>query len=288
MNRQVKADLSLVVVALFWGSSVLLTKIGLRGIPEFTLIALRFVIAFALTSLIFWKKWKEINFQVVQYAMILGGLLFLVFIFMTYGVKDTTVSHAGFLTCLAGVFIPIITFGITRKRPETKVIVSVCLAFIGVALLCLKGSLGINRGDWLCILCSLAFAVQIMVTGNFTRKVDPITLSVLQLGFVGLFSTAASFIFETPKLPETLPAWLPVLALSLFCTAAAYVIQNVAQKYTTPTHTGLILSLEPVFAAFSAFFFAGEVLSVKGYIGAVLLVSGIFLVEIDFKSRRRH
>jgi drug/metabolite transporter (DMT)-like permease len=37
------------------------------------------------------------------------------------------------------------------------------------------------------------------------------------------------------------------------------------------THTGLIFSLEPVFAALFAFIFADEILPAKGYVGAILL-----------------
>nr|WP_240381131.1 EamA family transporter [Bacillus mycoides] len=45
-----------------------------------------------------------------------------------------------------------------------------------------------------------------------------------------------------------------------------------AQKYTTSTHTGLIFSLEPVFSALFAYVFMNELLPLKGYIGAVLIL----------------
>jgi len=46
MKTELKADLSLILVTMFWGISCLLTKVGLGGIQEFNLIALRFIIAF--------------------------------------------------------------------------------------------------------------------------------------------------------------------------------------------------------------------------------------------------
>ncbi len=61
-------------------------------------------------------------------------------------------------------------------------------------------------------------------------------------------------------------------------------MQTTAQKYTTPTHIGLIFSLEPVFAALFAFAFAGELFSVKGYIGASMVLLGVITAEIDVKS----
>ena len=44
----------------------------------------------------------------------------------------------------------------------------------------------------------------------------------------------------------------------------------------------MIFALEPVFAGIVAFALAGEVLSPKSYFGAVLMISSIFIMEIDF------
>ena len=61
-------------------------------------------------------------------------------------------------------------------------------------------------------------------------------------------------------------------------------LQPVAQQYTTASHVGVIFTLEPVFAAIVALVFAHEVLSVKAYIGALLMLASIFVMEIDFKA----
>jgi len=284
LKAYLKADLMLLLITIFWGTSCLLTKIGLGGIQEFNLIALRFIIAFLLSAIVFWKKIRHIDRITVKYAAILSSILFAVFAFMTFGVKFTTVSNAGFLTCLAGVFIPIILFIFLREKPETKVLISICLAFLGIILLTVNDRISFNLGDLLCTLCSLAFAVHIIVTGKLTREVDSVALGVMQLGFAGVYGLIFSFIFESPMLPATNQSWLIVLALSIFSTAIAFIVQTVAQKYTTPVHTGLIFSLEPVFTAFFAFIFVNEILSLKGYLGGFIMVVSVILVEIDFKA----
>lgn len=60
-----------------------------------------------------------------------------------------------------------------------------------------------------------------------------------------------------------------------------------AQQYTSANHVGVIFTLEPVFAGFVAFFFAGEILLPRAYVGALLLISGCFIMEINFKSRKK-
>lgn len=75
-----------------------------------------------------------------------------------------------------------------------------------------------------------------------------------------------------------------VLFLAIFCTGVAFVVQPVAQQYTTAAHTGVIFALEPVFAAVVAVIFAHEFLSPKSYFGALLMVASVIVMEIDFGS----
>jgi drug/metabolite transporter (DMT)-like permease len=284
MKVELKADLCLILVTMFWGISCLLTKIGLGGIQEFNLIALRFVIAFLVSAFVFNKKLRNIDLITLKYSAITGTLLFTILTFMTFGVKYTSVSNAGFLTCLEGIFVPILLFVFLKQKQEPKVWVAVCLAFMGVYLLTIhgiQGTISFNIGDFFCVLCSLGFAVFILVTDRLTKKVDSLSLGILQLGFVGIYSLIFSFALESPILPATTQSWLVVLALSLLCSAFGFITMPIAQQHTSPTHTGIIFCLEPAFAAFFAFIFLKEILSPRGYLGAFLLIASILLVEVD-------
>ncbi|MDF2533245.1 MAG: eamA-like transporter family protein [Clostridia bacterium] len=286
MNKQIRADLMLLMITVFWGASYMLTKIGLGVLEPFNLTALRFVIAFFISAIVFYKHILKTDMKTVKYALILALILFGVFISMTFGLEYTTASNAGFLVSLSVVFIPIISVMFLKHKIERKLIAGVCLAIIGIALLTLNDQLRVGGGDLLCILCALLFAVHIIVTGVYTQKVDSIALSVIQLGFVGLFSVIFSVFTETVKLPQSGISWFAVLALSILCTAVGYIVQTTAQQYTSATHTGLILSLEPVFSAVFAFAFLNEVLTPKGYIGAALLLTSVIIAEFDFKKKK--
>ena len=284
MNKQKQAELLLLLATMFWGTSYLLTKIGLENIEPFNLTALRFVIAFVIAIVVMPKIRKNINRQMLGYSAILAGILFVVFAAMTYGVKYTTASNAGFLVSLTMVIIPLISWLFFKDKPRLKVLVSVGIATIGIALLTLDSSLSIGLGDALCILCAVSCAFHIVITDLYTKKVDSLSLGVFQLGFVGLYSLTASFIFETPHLPSTQGGWIAVLGLSIFCTAMGFVIQTYGQQYTTPSRAGLIFSLESVFSAIFSYIFLSEILTPKGYLGAVLMIFSLLLMEIDFNQ----
>ena len=75
-----------------------------------------------------------------------------------------------------------------------------------------------------------------------------------------------------------------VIFLAVFCTALSFVVQPIAQQYTSATHVGIIYALEPVFSAIAAFFIAGEVLLPRAYVGAALMLAGTFLMELNVES----
>lgn len=287
MNKQLKANLFLLIITMFWGSSFIIMKNELSNISPFNLISLRFAIAFVISGAFFYKRLININFKTIKNSLILGFILFLVFAFMTLGINFTSASNAGFIMGLTVVMIPILMVLLFKQNLDKKLILSVFISIIGISLLTLKDSLSFNSGDLLCIMSSLFAAFHIIFTGKLTKEVDSINLGIMQFGFVALFSFLVSLLFENPMLPQTSSSFISILLLSVFCTAIAFIVQTIAQQYTTPTSTGLIFSLEPVSSAFFAYMIAGEVLTTRGYIGAIILLSGIFLSEIDIKSFNR-
>ncbi|MCP8970480.1 DMT family transporter [Ectobacillus ponti] len=283
-SSQVKADFTMLVVTMFWGSSYLFTKMGLQSIEGFTILALRFGIAFILAGLVFYKKFRHVNAKTILSGFILGSILFSLVSAVTIGVKFTSISNAGFLFSLSVVFVPLLLAVLFRKKPEKKVVLGVSLSITGIALLTLHSGLEINPGDFLVTLGAVLYSIYIIVTDKLTKNVDSIALGVLQLGFSGVWGLLFSFWFETPQLPDTAQSWTAILALSVLCSAVGFIGQTAAQQYTTPTHTGLIFSLEPVFAAAFAFMFAGEILPAKGYAGAALVLLGVLAAKMDVKA----
>lgn len=143
-------------------------------------------------------------------------------------------------------------------------------------LIPIKDSFMIESGSILCLLGAFLYAVYI-ITNSFVHKTDALQLGIFQLGFAALFGLIFSFSFETPTLPSTTAGWVAVLGLAIVCSAFGFVMQPIAQKFTTPERTGVLFALEPVFSAFFGFVILQEVLQLQGYIGAMLVLCGIFI-----------
>ena len=78
-----------------------------------------------------------------------------------------------------------------------------------------------------------------------------------------------------PRASSSLSAIAAVLA-----TAAAFSIQSWAQSILPPTHTALILAMEPVFAWITSFLVLSERLALRPAAGALLILGGIALTEL--------
>ncbi|QHI73348.1 DMT family transporter [Aminipila terrae] len=190
------------------------------------------------------------------------------------------------MCALTVVITPILTFFIKKEAPNKKLILVFILCLVGIGLMTLNGQFKPALGDILCIMGAFAYAVDLVITDKAVHKeeVNAFQLGVYQLGFTGLYMLVLALLLEKPVLPSSPGVWESMLFLSVFCTGVAFIVQVVAQQYTSATHVGVIFAIEPVFAAIAAFLFAGEVLLPRGYLGAALMMAGILIMEVDFKS----
>ncbi len=284
MTKKNKADLALVLVTVGWGASFIFTKEAINQIEVFNFLGLRFSIAFIFSALVFYKKMLSINRKGILYGAILGLILFSAFAIQTFGLQFTSVSNSAFITGLSVVLVPILIALINKKLPSKKIIFCSLMAVSGLAMLTLSGGFtNINMGDVLTLISCFAFASHIIACGKFSRMEEPLSMAIVQIGFVSLLSFITSFIFESPTLPTTPILWANIAALGLVCTAGAFITQNIAQKYTSASHTALIYALEPVFAAIAGYFILGELLTGISMLGAILIVSGMLISEINLK-----
>jgi drug/metabolite transporter (DMT)-like permease len=111
------------------------------------------------------------------------------------------------------------------------------------------------------------------------RAMSSSALTIVQLGTVMLMSGA--LVCATQGTPGFVPPagikfWTGLLFLALFCTLAAFFIQNWAVRHTNPTRVGFLMGTEPIFGALFAVSLLGEELTVFDAIGAVLILIGTY------------
>ena len=280
MHKQLKADLTLLLVVTIWGSTFVLTKDAIQHIQTYNFLTLRFGIAALLLVLFSLKKLPGLDRTTVKNGVLLGLMLFGGYAFQTVGLNYTTASNSAFITGFSAVIVPILSTFMLKKRPQFFAVLGVVLAVAGLGLLTLGDSFILNIGDVYTLLCTLFYALQIIMLDRYTHKSDPLLLATVEIAVVALLSILFTLVFEQPVIPTQPSVWLAVLVTSLLATTFAFIAQNIAQKHTSPTHTALIFLGEPVSAQAFAYILLGELLTPRQFIGCTLILAGMLAAEL--------
>jgi drug/metabolite transporter (DMT)-like permease len=277
-----KVDGSLVAVALVWGATFVLVKQALADVSTLLFLTLRFSIAAIVLALLFRKEFRAPN----AWASLLRGAFAGIFLFggyvlQTAGLKFTTASKAGFITGLYVPLVPLIGGLIDRKLPELSELVGIVIACAGMFLLTVQRDIvNIGQGDLLVAGCAVAYAFHVVILGRFAPVCNIGVLTVAQISAGALLGAATFWWVEPVRLAWSAPVWVALGVTSLLATALAFLIQTWAQHWTSPTRTALIFATEPLFAWVTSYLIAGEVLSRRAGMGAVLILGGILTVEL--------
>lgn len=297
--RTWQADALLLAVTAVWGLTFPVVKnatnLAAGGVPTYWFLAIRFTIAFLLLAAVFRRHLRGLPAATWRAGALLGLFLFAGYALQTIGLAYTTSTKTAFITGLNVVIVPILAVFWLRRPPAPGAWIGVLTATAGLALLSLGDDLRPAPGDLLILLCALGFALHIAGVSRFSGEHDPVALATIQIGTSAGLSWVMHLLERGtlgPGVPDVLwwtgPAHvvLACVVCGVLATAAAFLLQNVLQPFTTPTHTALIFTAEPVWGAFFAYLLAGETLTLRGWIGAALIVAGMLLAELP--TGRRH
>lgn len=267
-----RAELILLGITVIWGFTFPAMKVSLAYLSPVLFLAYRFGIASLLMLLIFRKK--AIKSETFFEGFILGTTLFFGHGFQIVGLKYTSASNSAFITSLYVVFTPFIAYFLLGDKLKVRDFLSLSVAIAGLYLIS-GASLNFNYGDLLTVLCAISFAFQIVLVQKFGEK-DYLSLAFWQIFWNFVFSTIYALIFEGFVLPIGITPWLGILYTGVFATVIAFTLQVKYQKETKAHKAALIYSAEPIFGHISAFLTIGEVLSLRGYLGALLILTAIW------------
>jgi len=286
LKKSTIADLALLLVAIIWGSGFIVTKNALDNIGPYYLLFSRFIVASTVLGTIMYKKIKNATKEDIKAGIIIGLFLFAGFATQTVGLQYTEAGKQAFITATNVVMVPFIYWGISKKRPDKYEVFAAFLCLIGIGILSLNRDFTMNIGDLLTLICAVLFACHISSTGYFAKELDPYVISVVQMATAAVLSLIFALIFEGTNFPLERSTIIPVLYLALFSTMAAFLIQTVAQKYTSSTHAAIILSLEAVFGSTFAIIFLKEAVTIKYFIGCMAILISVITAETKWEFIR--
>jgi len=266
---------------MIWGMGYVARRIGSLEAPPFTFNGLRFLIGAVvlMPPLLIGGFRRYLRLNEIYAGAITGFCLFVGTNLQQIGLKWTDAGRAGFITGLYVVLVPIIGLFLGRKVNIFNTI-GALFALSGLVFLSPWQGTSFNTGDLIMILCSIVYAVYIILVGKFSPECSSLGFSFMTFTSCGIFSLIPG-LFEKSQWETINAVMLPLLYLGLFAVGIGYSLQVTAQKFTLPSHAAIIMSLEAVFAAIFGWIILNEILSLRELIGCIFMFLGFVIVQAD-------
>ncbi|GAB3768212.1 drug/metabolite transporter (DMT)-like permease [Nocardioides ginsengisegetis] len=272
------ATSALLAMTACWGSTFFLIHDLLDRVPTLDFLAVRFTIASVALLLVAPRAVGRLSPEVRRHAVVLGLLYGVAQILQTAGLAHTPASVSGFITGMYVVCTPLFAAVLLRSRITLLTWAAVALATAGLAVLTLDG-LSVGFGEAITLVSALLYALHIVGLGAWSTARDALGMSILQIiviAVVCLVATAPDGV----TLPDNTRDWLSITYMALFAGALALVGQTWAQAHLAPTRSAIIMSMEPVFAAFFAVLLGGEATTLRMVGGGLMVLTAMVLVEL--------
>ncbi len=273
------ATLALLATTACWGSTFFLTKDLLERVPVLDYLAVRFAVASVALMVMFPRALGRLSPAARGRAVVLGLLYGVAQILQTAGLEHTAATVSGFITGLYVVCTPLLAAPLLRQRIGGATWLAVLLAVAGLAVLTLRG-VSVGYGEGLTFVAAVLYAGHIVGLGAWSRAEDAMGMTIVQL----LVVTVVCSLVTAPDgvvLPGSTADWASVLYMAVFAAALALAAQTWAQAHLTPTRSAIIMSMEPVFAAFFAVLLGGEDFTQRMFVGGAMVLAAMLIVELS-------
>jgi drug/metabolite transporter (DMT)-like permease len=272
------ATAALLAMTACWGSTFFLIKDLLERVPTLDFLAVRFAIASVVLLIAAPRAVGRLSPETRKRAIALGLLYGVAQILQTAGLAHTAASVSGFITGMYVVATPLFAALLLRTRITALTWAAVALAAVGLGVLTLDG-FAVGYGEAITLVAALLYALHIVGLGAWSTPGEALGMSILQIVVIAavcLVATAPNGVV----LPATVGDWLSVVYMAVFAGALAMLGQTWAQAHLPATRTAIIMSMEPVFAAFFAVLVGNESPTLRMAVGGLVVLSAMLVVEL--------
>ena len=284
-----RADAWMLLASAIWGAAFVAQHRAAEHLDALSIAAMRFTAGGLMLLPLVLLRRRTVRERSPARVVLGGGLaagcvMLIAFVLQQRGIEaGSTASAAGFITGLYVLFVPMLgLLGGLRTHPA--VWVGAVMAVGGLHLLSMNADLRMSWGDFLVLLCAVAWAVHVLLIGRFSPRCDPIELAATQFLVTG--GLAAMTMPALPSVEAVQASLWPMVYLGPVAVGVAFTLQVVGQRTAPPAHAAVILSMEGLFAAVFGALIGGERLAWAQYAGCGLMLAGILLAQWPEFTRR--
>jgi len=279
----------LVLCTLIWGTAFIAQYTGMDNIGPFTFNSARFYIGFlAVAPFVFLFEKKKIKHQInnkisefIKLIIPVGIFLFLGCIFQQVSLLYTDVANSAFFTIFYVPIVPIIVYFLFSEKLHWSIWPSVFACVLGGYFLSDINNVEVRFGDTLVLIGAVFWALHIIYIGKIILKFDlPFFIALMQNLIVATLSFVLVLIFEEIDFSKIKLETIEILYAGILSGGAAFALQLFGQKNISAAPAAIVMSLEGVVAAISAWIILNQILGINNIIGCSLILGGVLLSQL--------
>ncbi len=286
-----------------WGVNFIVAKLALQEVPLFTLGWLRFFLAliFLLPFLLPEIKKTKIDKADLPRLIAVGLLMVTLNIaFFYYGLEQTTVISASFITMVIPVISVILGWWFLKEKIYTVNLAGIILGLvgtffvIGLPLLFLGDHLSADKltGNTLIILSSIFWVVGAILSKDLLKKYSTLVVTGIMffIGFLGFTIPAINDLIQNPGWIKNLTflGIFGIFYIAIASSVCAYFLFEWGVEKLGVVKADLFQYLEPIIATTLSITFLGEQVRFTFIIGALLIALGVYWSTLIKEQRHHH
>ena len=290
MNSKTKAHIAVLIANLIFGAGYAVIKtITPAYLAPYSLNVVRVVVSLILFwSLLLFKPSKASIDKKDIPLFILCGITGVAInqIMFVKGLSLTSAIHSSLLSLATPIFITIIALWLIKEKFSINKFMGLALGIGGATLLVLVKDVQSSNsssllGDMFVLINAVSYAFYMVIVRPLMEKYN--ALHVLRWVF-----TFGAFFILPIALPDFIATdwsvfgtaqWVALAFVVLFVTFISYLFTVYGLQELGPSVTGAYIYTQPVFATIIAMVFAGEHFTMIKALAAVLIFSGVYLVN---------
>lgn len=199
-----------------------------------------------------------------------------------WSVFYTTVANATFIGNISPIFVALGAWFVFRERLSRPLLFGMLTAVVGVIFMAGPNFTGGGTrllGDALTVLAAVFFAAYLLVIKHVRSSVSTARVMALSTTASALALLPVALLSPQPMLPSDAAGWWVVILLALVPQIIGQGSIAYAFAHLPAALSAVGLMLQPIVAAALAWWLFGETLGWFGFVGAALVLVGIFLAR---------
>ncbi|NPA35479.1 MAG: DMT family transporter [Chlorobi bacterium] len=289
MSKNAKVFISLSLAMIFWAFSFVWVKQAYESFEPFTVVFFRLLISSVLLYVVLktigqLKSMRKHDLK--WFALLAFFEPFMYFMGESFGLKYVSSTVGAVIISTIPLFAPIVDRLFFRTKITWLNLSGIIISFAGVLMIILEKDLTLKApltGILLLFVAVFAALGYTVVLKKIPVHYNAVSIITYQ-NMIGVFYFLPMFLlfdFRNIEISEIKPAaYWSVLQLAVFASSVAFIFFTWSIRVIGITKANVFVNMIPVFTAVFAWWLLDEQLTVKKFIGIVIVIAGVFISQI--------